>query len=130
VADLVFPNTNVSGVLNADAMPSNVDLRIYKGDYVEIYATFTDTAGAINLTGYTAQASLKSTYADTVSVADFTCTLTGTTGQVRIYMPSSVSATIAPGSYIWDFQLVNGSFDARTYMTGDVIVYNEVTITS
>jgi hypothetical protein len=41
--------------------------------------------------------------------------------------PSSVTEDIAAGSYVWDFQVTNPSGNVRTYLAGDVIVYDEVT---
>lgn len=127
MADLVFPDEPVSNVLNSDAMPINVDLELYKGDYVELFVVVKDDDNvAINLTGYTARASLKSNYAD-ITPIDFDCDVTGVTGQVRIYMSSAVSSTLVAGDYIWDFEIINDDDDSRTYLAGDVVVNNEVT---
>jgi hypothetical protein len=126
MADLVFPGSTGT-TLNATALPANNDLIIYKGDYVELFVTIKDSLGAsINLTGSTPKAQLKADYADR-NPKSFTCTLTGTTGQVRIYLSSSITSTLIPGSYIWDFQVTYASGDTRTYLAGDVTVYNEVT---
>lgn len=126
MADLVFPG-NTGTTLNAAALPANNDLIIYKGDYVELFVTVKDSAGvAMNLTGTTPKAQLKADYADRNPKA-FTCTLTATTGQVRIYLPSSITSALIPGSYIWDFQVTFSGGDTRTYLAGDVTVYNEVT---
>lgn len=130
MADLVFPgqlpNTTI---LNSDAMPENIDMEIYKGDYVDILVTVNVSPGIpLDLDGYTAAASLKSDYEDATAI-DFTCTIVGdgSAGQVRIYMSTATSSTLVAGSYIWDFELINPSSDARTYMTGDVTVHPEVT---
>lgn len=126
MADMVYPG-DVAGKLNADAMPSNQDLVIYKGDYVEIFVTVKDSSGvAVSLTGSTPKAQLKVDYND-VSPINFTCTLTANTGEVRIYLSSTTASSLAPGSYIWDFQITAAGGDTRTYLAGDVYVYNEVT---
>lgn len=129
MADLVFPGQTPGGTLNQDALPSNTNLVIYKGDYVEVFVTLLDDSeNPLNLTGFTAAAQLKKTYADS-SPVDFTCSLVNpaTSGSVRIYLPTSASSTLEAGSYIWDFEVINSNGDARTYLTGDVIVYDEVT---
>jgi hypothetical protein len=127
MADLVFAGDTPSGVLNSSAMPLNYDLEIYKGDYVEVFVVVSDDNDQpIDLSDYTAEASLKSNYDDSTPV-DFTCTVTGVLGQVRIYLPSTVSSTLTAGDYIWDFQVTNPDGDARTYIAGDVVVHNEVT---
>lgn len=126
MADLVFPGSSGS-TLNATALPANNDLVIYKGDYVELFVTIKDQAGvAISLVGSTPKAQLKNDYSDQ-SPKSFTCSLPGGTGIVRIYLPSSITSTLLPGSYIWDFQVTSAAGDTRTYLAGDVTVYNEVT---
>jgi hypothetical protein len=130
MADLVFPGLDPDAtVLNSDAMPENVDMVIYKGDYVDVLVTVNVSVGVpMDLSGYTAAASLKIDYED-VAPVDFTCTIVGdgSAGQVRIYLPTTASSTLVAGDYIWDFELINGDGDARTYMTGDVTVHPEVT---
>lgn len=127
MADIVNPGAT-SGLLNADAMPQNQDLVIYKGDYVELFVTVKDANGVpLDLTGSDPKAQLKQEY-DDISPIDFTCTLTGNTGEVRVYLPSDTAATLVAGDYIWDFQITNSSAQTRTYLAGDVTVYNEVTI--
>ncbi len=126
MADIVFPGSTGT-VLNSTALPSNNDLVIYKGDFVELIITLKDSGGTpLDLVGTTPKASLKTDYSDR-QPKDFTCTLTGNTGQVRIYMPSSITSNLVPGSYIWDFQVTFSANDTRTYLAGDVTVYNEVT---
>lgn len=128
MADIVNPGTVAGGPLNQGAMPGNYDLVIYKGDYVDIRVTVKDEVGnPINLTGYTPKAQLRTNY-DAVSAIDFTTTLVSpTAGQVKIYLSSATSSTLVPGPYIWDFQVADPSGEVRTYLTGDVTVYNEVT---
>lgn len=127
MADLVYPGESAASALNSEAMPKNNDLIIYKGDYVELFVTVKDAAGvALDLTGTTPKAQLKKSYSDS-SPVDFTCSLTGVTGQVRIFLSSATAATLTPGDYIWDFQITNSSSQTRTYLAGDVTVLNEVT---
>jgi hypothetical protein len=126
MADVVYPGAT-AGVLNADALPANQDLVIYKGDYVELFVTVKDASGVpVSLVGSTPKAQLKLTYADS-SPVNFVCTLPGPTGQVRIYLSSTTSTTLTVGTYIWDFQITDAGGQTRTYLAGDVIVYNEVT---
>jgi hypothetical protein len=87
MADIVYPGAT-AGNLNADAMPTNQDLSIYKGDFVELFVTVKDAAGVpVSLAGQTPKAQLKLDYDDSAPVG-FTCKLTGVTGQVRVFMPS------------------------------------------
>jgi hypothetical protein len=126
MADIVNPGAS-SGLLNAAAMPQNQDLIFYKGDYVELFVTVKDSNGVpLDLTGSTPKAQLKKTYTDSAPV-DFACTLTGVTGQIRMFLSSTVSGSLTPGDYIYDLQVTNSSNQTRTYLAGDVTVSPEVT---
>lgn len=127
MADIVFPGTTTQNVLNSGALPSNNDLIIYKGDYVELIVTLKDASNVpLNLVGTTPSAMMKTDYSDRAPKI-FTCTLTGTPGEVRIFMSSTITSQLLPGSYIWDFQVTSATGETRTYLAGDVTVYNEVT---
>jgi hypothetical protein len=126
MTDIVFPGQS-AGVLGQESLPSNYDLVLYRGDYFNTSVVIKDSTGSvINLTGYTAKCSIKSSFSASSSF-DATCTVTAVSGLVEIMFPSSVTEDIAAGSYVWDFQVTNPSGNVRTYLAGDVIVYDEVT---
>lgn len=127
MADIVNAGQNAGGTLNSGALPSNTDLVIYKGDYVRLLVTVKDSSGVpLNLTGCIAKAQLKADYSDRDPKA-ITCTLTGQPGQVLLFLSSSVTSQLLPGNYIYDFQITFTDNETRTFLTGDVTVYNEVT---
>lgn len=128
MADIVYPGQSAGDALNSTALPSNNDLVIYKGDYVEIFVSLKDSLGAaVNLTGYVPKAVLKSDYNDR-DPKPFDCSVVDATGgKVRIFLSSTITSTLLPGSYIWDFQVTDVDGESRTYLAGDVTVYNEVT---
>jgi hypothetical protein len=126
MADIVFPG-QPSGVLGQEQLPSNYDLVLYRGDYFSTYVVIKDSTGSpIDLNGYTAKCSIRENYGS-VSSFDATCNVTTDEGRVEILFPSSVVETITAGSYIWDFQITNPDGNVRTYLAGDVTVYDEVT---
>ena len=126
MADLVYTGQAAGAALNAGALPTNNDLVLYKGDYVDLFVTIKDSLGiAQDISSSTPKAQLKADYGDRMPI-DFTCSLTGVTGQVRIFLGSEITKDLLPGSYIWDFQITIGG-QTRTYLAGDVTVYNEVT---
>lgn len=128
MADIVFPGKAVGGVLGRDFLPSNFDIEIYKGDYLPFIISLVQPGGAaLNLTGYEAQAHIRSNYGDEFVYAFTTRIDNPASGRVEVTLPSTVSAGIAAGSYIWDFQLKEPSGNIRTYLAGDVTVYDEVT---
>lgn len=134
MADIVFPGKAVGGVLGRDFLPSNFDIELYKGDFFPLTITLVqpavsgNTKPPLNLTGYTAQAQIRTNFGGEAIYA-FTVTIPDpTSGKVNLVLPSSVSAGIAAGSYVWDFQIKEPSGNVRTYLAGDVTIYNEVTV--
>lgn len=127
MADIVYPGQTASGVLGQDFLPSNFDLVLYRGDYFPLRITLKNPDNTVlNLTGYTAKASIRATYDDPLAY-NFTVAITAATGVIDITLPSTVSTTISAGSYIWDFQVTEPSGNVRTYIAGDVQVHDEVT---
>lgn len=127
MADIVYTGQSAGGPLNQGALPSNNDLVIYKGDYVRLVVNISDSVGApVVLTGCQPKAVLKSDYSDQYE-RPFECFLTTNPGEVTIFLSSEVSSTLLPGSYIWDFQITFPDNQTRTYLAGDVTVYDEVT---
>lgn len=128
MADIVYAGETAGGPLNKEALPANNDLVIYKGDYVRLIVALRDSTNAlIDLTGSTPKAQLKSDYTDR-DPKEFTCSLTGSPGEVEIFLSSATTSGLLPGSYIWDFQITFADGETRTFLAGDVTVHNEVTI--
>ena len=127
MADIVFPG-QAGTTLNESNLPANHNLVIYKGDYVELLVTIRDSVGIpVNLVGATPRAVLKSDYSDRLPI-EFAATLTEFAGEVLLSLTSSQTATLLPGSYIWDFQVTFSPLRTRTYIAGDVTVYDDVTV--
>lgn len=129
MADIIYPGKVAGGPINAGAMPGNYDLSIYEGDTVKFTVTVKDSNNAaVNLTGYTAKAQLKTSYTDASPINFVTAITSPTTGVVTISLAPATTAALDPSkSYIWDFQLTEPSGDVRTYLAGDVTVIPEVT---
>jgi len=127
MADLVYTGDSAGGPLGS--LPGNYDIVMYKGDYYELLLTVKDSNGtAMNLTGYTPKSTLKTGYDDPGGVS-FVCTVTdAANGKVRLFLSSTTTSTLLPGSYIWDFQITSSLGETKTYLAGDVVVVNEVTI--
>lgn len=128
MADIIYPGQVPEDDLGTTKLPNNVDMVFWRGDsQTYILALAGSDGSAIKLSGYTAKAALKAGF-DATTKYDFTCTIDPVvTGQVTLYLPSSVSSTIPAGSYVWDFKLVDkNTGDQRTYLAGDITVYDEV----
>src|SRR6478609_10770178 len=103
MADLVYAGLPAYGPLNTTALPASVDIVGYKGDYIQLFFNFKNDLGtALDWTGYTPKAQLKTDYGDPSPIS-FVTEITGQPGQVRVFLSSSVTTTLIPGSYIWDF---------------------------
>lgn len=110
------------------AAPATQDLTITRGDTETIVVTLTtDGTTAIDITGRTYTAQLRSTPDISVISASFTCTVTnGAAGEVTCVMASTVSAELSPGFYYWDLQ-ENASGTISTVLAGTVTVLADVT---
>lgn len=133
MADIVFPGATVSGTLGRDFLPSNFNLELYRGDFLPmtitlVQPTSNNSAAPLNLTGYTAHAHIRTNFGGE-AIYPFTVNIPDpTNGKVELVLPSSVSAGIEPGAYVWDFQVKEPGGNVRTYLAGDVTVFNEVTV--
>jgi hypothetical protein len=128
MADIVFPGVPAGGPLGQDYLPANYDLVLYKGDYLPFAVTLKDSDNVpLDLTGFTAKCSIKASFS-AVDVYSAECTITPLSGRIDIVFPSSVTSTLAVGSYVWDFQITDPDNNNRTYFTGEVTVHGEVSV--
>lgn len=122
MADIVYPGGTAGGPINGSTMPSNYDLKIRRGDYIEFFMLLKNSGVAVDLTGLEPTARLRTGFNDPAPIS-FTCTKTGVTGEVRVFLSSTeTSNLLSSSSYIWDFKLTNTLGEVRTYMVGDVEV--------
>lgn len=125
MADIVFPG-QLAGVLGQNYLPSNYDLKLYQGDFFAFNVTLKDALGdPYDLTGFTAKCTIRASYG-AVEKFEAECTITPAEGLIEVLFPSDVTVLITPGDYIWDFQTTTPEGNNRTYLTGDVQVYGEV----
>jgi hypothetical protein len=110
------------------AQPADQDLIITRGDTETIVVTIQNDAGtAINITGRTYRAQIRSTQDSTTIKASFTCTVTsGASGQVTCVLAAADSATLTPGLAYWDLE-ENASGIISTILAGSVTVLADVT---
>ena len=86
-----------------------------------------DTAGAaINLYGYTANSMMRKSYYST-SATTITSTVTGTAnGEVTLTVSATNTASLTPGRYVYDVEIVDGSEVTRV-LEGIITITPEVT---
>ena len=110
------------------AQPADQDLTITRGDTETLVVTIEDDAGsAINITGRTYRAQIRSSQDSTTIKASFTCTVTsGANGQVTCVLSATDSATLSSGQYFWDLE-ETASGVVSTILSGNVTVLADVT---
>lgn len=110
------------------AQPADQDLILTRGDTETLVVTIQDDNGsAINITGRTYRAQVRSSQDSTTIKASFTCTVTsGASGQVTCVLSATDSATLPSGQYYWDLE-ENASGVVSTILAGNVTVFADVT---
>jgi len=108
-------------------MATKANLALYQGDDFSAVVTVTNgQAPADVLTGYTAQAQIRKTFADLAT--DVECEITTSIDSPYIYLqiPHDVTAKLA-GNYLWDLQIADAGGLITTLLAGAVTVSLEVT---
>lgn len=110
------------------ATPADQDLTIVRGDTETLVVTMTtDGTTAVNITGRTYRAQIRSSQDATTVKASFTCTVTnGAAGQVTCVLSATDSATLPVGIAYWDLE-ENASGTVSTVLSGTVTVLADVT---
>jgi hypothetical protein len=110
------------------AQPADQDLILTRGDTETLVVTITsDGSTAVDITGRTYRAQIRSTQDSTTIKATFSCTVTGAaSGQVTCVLSASSSATLSAGLYFWDLE-ENASGVVSTILAGNVTVLADVT---
>lgn len=109
------------------AVPADQDLTITRGDTETLVVTITtDGSTAINITGRTYRAQIRSSQDSTTIKASFTCTVTnGAAGQVTCVLSATDSAALPVGIAYWDLE-ETASGVVSTILAGTVTVIADV----
>ena len=110
------------------AQPADQDLTLTRGDTETLVVTITtDGSTAVDITGRTYKAQIRSTQDSTTIKASFTCTVTSAgSGQVTCVLSATSSAALSAGLYFWDLE-ENASGVISTILSGNVTVLADVT---
>ena len=110
------------------AQPADQDLILTRGDTETLVVTITtDGSTAVDITGRTYKAQIRSTQDSTTIKASFTCTVTGAaSGQVTCVLSATSSADLSAGLYFWYLE-ENASGVISTILAGNVTVLADVT---
>ena len=110
------------------AQPADQDLTITRGDTETLVVTITtDGSTAVDITGRTYRAQIRSQQDSTTIKASFTCAVTnGAAGQVTCTLTATSSSALSAGLYFWDLE-ENASGVISTILSGNVTVLADVT---
>ena len=109
--------------------PANFPISIRVGDTETINLSMQDSAGAaINIAGRTYASQIRPSADSSTVLASFNCALvgSGSTGQVTCTLPASTTATLSPGTAVFDLQETNGTV-ITTILAGQVTITQDVT---
>jgi hypothetical protein len=85
----------------------------------------------VNLTGYTARMQVRESHSSPTFIVELTVgngiTITGATGQISITITAGATATIQPGTYVYDIELVAPNTTVQRLLEGKFVVTPEVT---
>ena len=106
-------------------LPLNVNLVLYRGDDFYLDVTVVDTnGGAVDLTGFTAQAELRPDTTAGTALASFTETISGNV--IHLHLPASEALNLLPDT-VWDVQLTDATGVVTTLAYGDATTTPDVT---
>ena len=95
---------------------------------VTMYNVTGSTESVMDLTGYTAKASIKKNYGDAKTFVTMSVTNTlNTSGSIQLGLSATQSLSLPVGTYVWDLLIVTGSVQTRI-LEGQVSVTPYVTV--
>ena len=109
------------------AVPAKQNLSITRGDTETIVVTMKTSAGvAVNITGRTYRAHIRTTKDAATTSGTFVCTVTNASaGEVTCVMSAGSTAALPVGTSYWDFEENNAGVVA-TILSGTVNVLADV----
>ncbi len=109
-------------------MPAERNIEIYQGDTYAHQLSLKNNANAvINITSRTYSGQIRKKKSSTTITATFNTEITdGANGVVVFSLLPAVTANIVSGSYVYDFQEVNGA-TVTTILAGNAVITGQVT---
>jgi len=104
------------------------DLYIEQGTTYTTSITLDDVYNDVfNLSGFTAQAKMKSSYYTANIAASFSTTINSGSGTITLELDAPTTANIAPGRYVYDTVIIDSSQNVTRILEGIVQVAPGVT---
>ena len=109
-------------------MANIANLFIDQGTDFSITVDVTDAAGtALNLTGYSAAAQIRKTYASSAISATITTSIAAETGQVTLSLTDTETTNLEAGRYVYDLNINSSSGQKTRVVEGQATVTPGVT---
>jgi hypothetical protein len=108
--------------------PANLPINIRIGDTETISVAIKDSTGAaVNITGRTYAAQIRTTTDAATALATFSCSIvSGAAGTLTATLSASTTAALTAGIAVWDLQETNGT-TVTTLLSGSVTISQDVT---
>jgi hypothetical protein len=108
--------------------PANLPINIRIGDTETISVAIKDSTGAaVNITGRTYAAQIRTTTDAATALATFSCSIvSGAAGTLTATLSASTTAALTAGLAVWDLQETNGT-TVTTLLGGSVTIVQDVT---
>ena len=104
------------------------DLTIYKGEDYSKTSTWKIDKLPIDFTGWTISAQVRKSTNSEDLIAEFAFDIEPLLGKWTMSLTAKQTAAIAPGVYVWDLKMVDGSGTVKYTLYGKVIVTGRVTV--
>lgn len=109
--------------------PANLPLNIRIGDTETISVAIKDSTGAaVNITGRTYAAQIRTTTDAATALATFSCSIvSGAAGTLTATLSATTTAALTAGLAVWDLQETRDSTIVTTLLGGSVTIVQDVT---
>ena len=102
------------------------DLSCYRGQTFSQNIYFSTGGKPYSLDGYVAKSQIRPSENSPTLTAEFVCTVDAENGKLNLYLPSEVTATMHPSTYVWDLKVTKGA-DVDYLVAGKFTVSGRVT---
>ena len=95
------------------------------------FSVTVDVTGAdgeiLNLSGYSASAQIRKTYASSTTAATFATSIAEATGQVTLSLTDTQTSALSHGRYVYDMNITSGGGQTTRVVEGQAIITPGVT---
>jgi hypothetical protein len=118
-----------AGTVGANLKPKRYDLEIYQGDTFRFNVVLSGDTGPLDITGWTASASIKDKKDGNAPTPELDITVGDTDGTIEVFLSNTGTDALvaADGPYKYDIQLTDTAGNVRTFLAGFINVTEDIT---